>query len=143
VPLSNTQVISTRFEAHHAPVANAVMTATCTVTRQTAATGYDDITGRSTYPAATTVYTGQCRVQRASTRRLIAPEVGERHLPQRPYQVSMPLTAPVLQVDDIIEVTDAIDTDFIGTRMAVTDVMGGSVVWQRDYTAEEWSEITR
>lgn len=145
--LPNAAVIPAGWEAAHAPVANAVMTATCTVTRLQSTAGqptYDDVTGRSVYPAATTVYTGQCRMQRAS--RPVgagAAVIGDKMTPTYGYVLSIPLTAAELQVNDVVTIDAATDDEFEGHTFTVVETRGGSLVWQRDYGCEERSPTTR
>lgn len=147
MPRPGTDVIPAGWEAHHQPVADATMTAQCAITRQ--ATGaipgaaYNPATGRTAYPAPVTVYTGRCRVQRADV--LATPQpVGERPVTVRRYTVSIPLGGDTpIQVNDVVEVTAATDPDLVGTLLRVTDVRGGSLVWQRDMQCEVWEPTTR
>lgn len=146
--LSNGHVIHPDFEARNAPAAEDVMTATCSVTRQTTnpgPQGFDATTGRSVYPAATSVYTGPCRVQTqaAGLGGGRAPEVGEKTTTLHSYEVGMPLAAPLLRVNDVVEVTAAKDAAFIGRKLRVVGVQGGSIVWQRTYSCEEWTPTAR
>lgn len=146
--LPNGSVIGPDFEAHHAPTCDATMTATCTVTRLSAPTGtptFDAQSGRSVYPAPSTVYTGACRVQQrnAGLGGAVAQDVGEKPQPTHHYQIAMPLTAPQLKVNDTVEVTAAKDAAMVGRHFRITDALGGSVLWQRDYHAEEWVATAR
>lgn len=144
--LPNTRLIPATWEAHHAPTAEQAMTADCTVTRPASTPGqptFDEVSGRSVYPVPPVVYTGPCRVQRAALSGTKDPVIGGKPTPIRPYQYSTPLDAALLQVNDIVEITAATDPEFAGAKLRLTDVRGGSLVWQRDYGAEQWTPTTR
>lgn len=133
MPLPGTRVIPTGWEAAHQPTVAGTMTATCTITRRASATGaptFNANTGRSVYPEPTTVYTGPCRLQ-ALVRRSGLVDIGAEPVAPHIYQVTIPLDATPVQVDDQVEVTDATDSRADGTKLTVTDVRQGSLVWER------------
>lgn len=145
MPLPNTRVIPVGWEAAHAPVAEQAMTATATVTRP-ASNGppvFDEETGRSQHPAPSTVHSGPCRIQRSALTGGHAPVVADKVTPLREYVTSWPLDAPVFRVNDLVTVTDATDTELAGQVLRIVDVRRGSLVWQRDYLAEEHVPTTR
>jgi hypothetical protein len=146
--LDNTSVIPSQFEAHHRPVAEAVMTATCVVTRRPStptAVPFNAATGRSEYPDATTIHAGPCRIQTqaAGLGGGRAVEVGEKSTALRQYEVGMPLSAPLLKVNDVVSIVAAVDSAMVGRTMRVVDVQGGSILWQRTYSCEEWTPTAR
>lgn len=148
VGLPNSKVIPPDWEAHHAPTCDASMTATITVTRLSAPTGtptFDAQTGRSVYPTPTTVWSGACRIQQrnAGLGGTVAQQVGEKAQPTHYYLLATSLTAPLLDVNDVAEVTSAVDAAMVGRTLRITDVLGGSTLWQRDYHAEEWVGTAR
>ncbi len=144
MPRPDSRVIPTGWSEHHQPTAESVMTATCRITRRTAATGvYDSSTGRTTYTAPTEVYEGPCRIQRAALTGTQAPIRGEKLTPVRPYTVSLPITAEGIQVNDLVEILTADDPDTTGKHLTVVDVRGGSLLWQRDLICDEHTPTTR
>lgn len=144
MPRPGSQVIPTGWEAHHSPVAEAVMTAACVITRLTSTVPvpYDQGTGRSTYSTPPTIYSGACRVQRSARIGMVG-QVGETPTTVRRYMVGIPLAADPIQVNDLVTVTDATDSALVGLRLRVTDVTGGSLVWERDLLAEVHEPTTR
>lgn len=144
--LPNTRLIPPAWEQHHAPTAEQAMTAECVVTRPASTPGqptFDELTGRSVYPTSPTVYTGSCRMQRAALSGIAEPVIGGKPTPMRRYQFSTPLAAPPLQVNDVVEVTTAADPEFVGGKLRIVDVHGGSLVWQRNYMTEQWTPTAR
>lgn len=143
--LPNTRLIPDGWEAHHAPTAEQAMTAECVITRP-ASNGtpvFDAETGRSLHPDPVTVYTGAVRVQRSALTGGNIDVVADKPTPLRQYVVSLPLTAPQIQVADRIAVTAATDPLMVGKILTVADVRGGSLVWQRDLLCDEHVPITR
>ena len=144
--LPNGRLIPEGWEGHHAPVAEGGMTAECVVTRPTSTAGapvFDELSGRSTYPAQPKVYAGPCRLQRAAITGANAEDIGEKPQALRSYVASMPLAAPLLHVNDMVALTEATDPAMVGRRLRVIDVRGGTLVWQRDYLCQEWTPTTR
>lgn len=146
MPRPGTPVIPAGWEAHHQSTAEATMTAACIITRL--ATGavpaavFNPATGATTYPAPVTVYTGVCRLQRADMMATPQP-IGERPVTVRRYTLSIPLGGAAVQVNDIAEITDATEAGVVGTRLRVTDVRAGSLLWQQDLGCEVWESTTR
>lgn len=136
-PLPGYRVIHPQFEAHHRPVAENVQTATATITRHTAAGAtFDPDNGQTTYPTATTVYSGRCRVQRPMQGEM-AREIGDRQVIIRPHVVSLPADAPEVRIGDKVTVSPWSDSTqgdphLPGEPLWVHDVRYGSLIWQRD-----------
>lgn len=132
------RMIPPRWETHHRPAAEQAMTATCTITRHTAVGAtFDETTGRSIYPAAATVYTGVCRVQRQAQQEY-ARDVGDRQVVIRGYTVSIPTSADEVRIGDQVTVTDPDSIDegdqhLLGQPLWVHDIRYGSLTWQRDF----------
>ncbi len=145
VGLPNTRVIPAGWEAHHQPAAEGAMTAECVITRlaTTSATRYNAATGRTDYPDPTTVYSGACRMQREVRSQDHARDVGGNAVTARRYLVSIPTSADPVQINDIVTISAATDADMIGKKLRVTDVRGGSLLWQHDLSCEEWETTTR
>lgn len=146
VGLVNTHVIPAGFEAHHQPVAAGAMTAECVITRLDTTSppaAYNPATGRTAYPPAATVHAGPCRVQRQTRSQENAHNVGARSVTSRRYLVSLPVAAPQIRVNDIVTITGATDAQTVGKTLRVTDVRGGSILWQHDLACEEWEPTTR
>lgn len=134
MPLGTRTLIGPRWESRNRVTAAGGCTATCTVTRPSTAAGtFDATTGRTTRTAAATVYTGPCRVQVTPRIPQALDFAGEQITPGR-YTVSVPLTVsqPVIHVDDVVTVTAASDGSLIGSRLRVSEIMHGSLVWMRD-----------
>lgn len=129
-------VIDPRWETHHRPTAESVMTGDCVITRPDPAAPpvFDPVTGSTTRPVIT-VYTGPCRLQAltvADNARLQAEQQTTIHT----YQVSLPYAADIA-VEDTVLVTAASDPTLPTRQLRVTDVTRGSLVWQRDAIASD------
>lgn len=142
MPLPGTRVIPDGWEAHHQPTAEGQMTAAGTFTRQADAASFDEVAGRSVYPAPTTVYAGPLRFQ-ASQRLGAQRTIGDRTEPIKRYQVGVPISAGVIQVNDVCTITAATDTAMVGRKLIVMEIPGGSLLWQQDLVCEEWQPTSR
>lgn len=145
MPLANTRMFPATWEARHGPCAEQAMTAECVITCP-ASNGtpvFDEETGRSLHPDPVEVYTGICRVQRPPGLAPNVPVVADNPTPMRQYVVSLPRAAAAVQVADIVLITAATDSQFIGKVFNVVDVRGGSLVWQRDLLCDERVPTTR
>jgi hypothetical protein len=142
MPLPTTRVIPAGWEAHHRAVAEGQMTAQIRFTRPTAAVSFDEVTGRSQYPTPDPLYDGPCRVQ-ASQRLDSQQTVGDRAETVKRYQVTLPVSAGPIQINDVGVVSDATDPQLIGLTLIVVEVVRGSLVWQHDLTCTEWQPTSR
>lgn len=143
MPLPGSKVIPDGWEEHHRQVAEGAMTAECAITRGGAATGtFDPVTGRTNYATPGGIYSGPCRVQAASRFALLA-QAGEKPTTTRRYLVGLPLAAPPPNINDMVTVTAATDTAMVGLKMLVTDVLDGSLVWERDLVCEVYESTSR
>lgn len=115
--------------------AERLMTDTCTVTRPGEPV-FNETTGTYT-PTSTTIYTGKCRVQAANTL-AGGPNAGERVVVISRFTVSLPISAPVVQVDDIVTVTiGTFDAQLIGKRFRVASLHHKSHATARRLEVEE------
>lgn len=131
--LRNTRLIHKNFERWHYATANGQMTAECTITRPSSQAVFDEVAGRSTFPAPADVYEGPCRVGRSGAPAMQRPTVGDRDIPTREFIVSIPVGAALVQINDIVTVTRCDgDPDLAGMVLTVTDSRRGSLTWQRD-----------
>lgn len=131
-------VIPAGWSEHHRPTAAATLTAICDITRDGAGLGtFDPATGKTTPPARVIVALDTpCRVQRLTPgqRAVLA---GEQALTVRGYHVALEHDAPAVRVDDLVEITDAVDAGLVGRTLRVLDVQHGSEQWQRDLTCQD------
>lgn len=116
------------------------MTAECVITRRNPA-GTTDVHGTWTPSAPTTVYTGPCRVQVLSTREHVV-VVGEAQETRRRYLVAIRHDAAIVHLGDQVLITSAVDPQFAGRILRVTDVGYGSEQWERDLNCEDLEDGT-
>ena len=145
VGLPNTTVIHPDFQSHHRATLDHTMTATCVITRP-ASDGtppFNEATATSVHPAATTVYTGICRIQHSGDP--AGPEVvADRDATNAGYTVSVPADADLIQVGDLATVTACThDPDLVGLVLHVINARRGSVAWQRDLACQLRPPTTR
>ncbi len=94
------------------------MTDTCTVTYKTGATTQDETTGREV-PVYGTRFTSKCKVQARSVS-VQESEAGGRMVATSTLEVHLPISAPAVEVDDVVEVTAAAhDPQLVGRRFRV------------------------
>lgn len=133
MPFAGHTPIHPRWSQHHRPTASATHTAACTITRTTGAGSLD---GDDVWqpPTPTVVYTGACRITVSGdiARRII----GERVRHTGEYKVAIKWDG-VIEVGDIITVTDAVDPMLVGRKMQVKDIDMGSQQWERVLIAVE------
>lgn len=127
-----TRVIPTGWGASHQPVTDGTRTADCTVSAPAApAPGtMDPTTGK--YPTSTQTphYTGSCRVQALTTTSRLA-DAGERTSTIAGYLVTVPITVAAAVIGHIVKVTNSGDPALDGHTLTVTDVVRGSLLFER------------
>lgn len=144
MPRPGTQLFRPGWEAHHEPVAELQMTATCEVRRPSSASTIDPSAHRSVYPTPAVLFTSRCRVQRYPVRGGGGQPIGGRAVTEQRYQVSIPRdVTPVPQINDQAVVTDSTDPSLAGLVLRVTEVRSGTLRWQRDLTCEGVTPTTR
>lgn len=135
--LPNAQALHPRWEAHHRPVAEEFFTADIVIRRHTGEGGtFDPVTGQTTFPDPTTVYTGRARIQRM-TQMEITRSIGDRQVVIRGATVSLPVSAAEVRIADEVQVQsyrdpNSGDPHLLGRPLWVHDVRPGSMLWQRD-----------
>lgn len=104
----------------------------CTITRRaTARAAYDETTGATTPPAATTVYAGKCLVTRLTSVPREQSKGGELEYIDR-AKVSVPHDAGPFQIGDLVTVTAATnDADLVGQEARVTSIITASLTARR------------
>lgn len=140
MPLPSTRVIPPGWQAHHAPVAAAAMTADCEL-RDPSTPGqetFDPATGQTTVVPAPPVYAGPCRVQALSSRDRPVDVVGEQ-VTTPPYLVQLPVDAPDAGEDWPVRVTACPDDPhLVGRTLTVRSVAYGPQRFTRDlYCVDE------
>lgn len=123
------QVIPDGWEQHHEPTAYGAMTGTCSITRPSALTTFDESTGTTTADEPTVLYTDACRVQALDNEQQTG-SAGQL-VSVRRYLVTVARTLNDVQPGDQVEVTDG-DPHLAGRTLNVTDVTAGTLRWQRD-----------
>jgi len=123
------------WSAFHRPAATASMTAECIITRQISP-GTTATDGTWTPGTTTTIYTGVCRVVALPTneRIRVAGEAQETH---RRYQVGVRYDCTTLLIDDLVDITVAVDAGLVAKKLRVTDIAYGSEQWQRNLVCDE------
>lgn len=102
--------------------AEANMQSTVTIARRSKPV-FDQTTGRLAPGAPTTIYTGIARIYDVTGGTMML--LGEDPQYVRSSFVSIPMSAPVPQVDDVVEVTAHPDPALIGKFFKITDVSAG------------------
>lgn len=132
MPLPATKVIPDGWSEHHRPVANATMTGVADVTRSGGPGTFDRATGTTTPAARIDVALAQpVRVQRMPAR-VIPETVADQDVTAAHYLVTLPWPNATLLVDDLITLTACEDPALVGPPLTVTDVMKGTLLFERD-----------
>ena len=98
--------------------AESMMTDTCTIVREGTPT-FDPTTGKYTTPTSP-IYSGKCRIRtRGKFLRDRPVEAGDTEVILWPYTVSIPVTAPAIEVLDVVTVTAAADAALVDVQMHV------------------------
>lgn len=135
MPLPSTTVIHPRWSEHHQPTATGTMTAECIITTP-ASTGTTAADGVYTPGAASTIYTGVCRVITLPRLQGIT-AVGAEQETHRRFQVSITADAPDIPIGALVGLTVATDPRLVGKKLRVTEVAYESEHWQRDLMCDE------
>lgn len=144
MPRPGTQLIPPGWEAHHEPVAELQMTATCEVRRPSSAATFNSTSHKSDYPVPTVLLTSKCRIQRFPMRGGADQPIGGRSVTIQRYQVNLPRdVTPIPRVNDQVVVTDSTDPTFAGLVLRITEVRSGTLRWQRDLVCAEVTPTTR
>lgn len=127
------QVESTVYAGRAA--AERIMTDACTVQRQTGQSMSE--TTLVVTPTYSTAYTGKCRVKIDSAGDL-GVDAGARAASVRDYIVSVPMSATVFEVDDLVTITaSALDSTQVGLTLRVLGALHGSQITARRFRCQE------
>ncbi|MGH3375987.1 MAG: DUF6093 family protein [Actinoallomurus sp.] len=130
------QIFHPHWNDHHRPTATAAMDAECIISRATG-TGTTAADGTYTPAARTTIYTGVCRVVAPPLINEGIKVAGEAQETHRHYQVGVRYDCPELLINDLIELTVAVDAGLAGKKFRVVDLLYGSEQWQRNVLCDE------
>lgn len=107
---------------------------TCTITRRAVAS-FNPGTGAYTPGAATSVFSGVCRIRPTVSDRVV--QVGEQPVSLQTYDVTLPYNAGDVRVDDLWTGVACTDTRLNGRELRVVDVQSGSWVTARRLIVED------
>lgn len=115
-------------------LAESLMTDTCVIRRKS---------GRATDPTTgvvgdvwTPVWGGPCKLQERETQARNA-QAGERVVVVARPELHVPVDSPLVQVDDVAEVTGSLDPENVGRRVRIASLPVGSQKTARRYPVEE------
>jgi hypothetical protein len=115
--------------------AERLMTDACTVQRQTGQS-MSEVTLVVT-PTYSTIYTGNCRVKIDSAGDL-GVDIGARAGSVRDYIVSVPVSATVFAVDDLVTITASpLDPSQVGLTLRILGALHGSQITARRFRCQE------
>lgn len=120
-------------------LAETLMEDTCTITRSGGEPVFDDTTGTYTTPAASTVYSGKCRVKPSALSGNTTVQAGEERVALWPYAVSVPVSVVDVELDDLVTVTASADASLVGRVLRVRSTARGTHITARRLDAEEVS----
>lgn len=92
----------------------------------------DTMTGISTDPAPTTIYTGRCRVKKPSTEEM-QQIFGDTDVSVQRRVLRVPFDTVEVRKDDVFTATSSGDAEVLRQDMRVTVVVAGSMNFYRDY----------
>lgn len=110
------------------------MTDTCLIRRRTGTTT-DPLTGVVS-DVWSTVWSGPCKVQeqRADARRA---EAGDRVVIIGRPELHIPIAARGVRIDDVAEITEALDPENVGRTFRIAELPAGSQKTARRFPVEE------
>lgn len=108
----------------------------CTIRRQNGTTR-DPESGLDV-PAYDDVYVGVCKVQMAaSTLSSVTQEIAGAVITQTSRYVHLPVSAPEIQIDDLVDITGSLDAQLVGRTFRVTSPFGKSYATARRLEVKE------
>lgn len=140
MPRPGSTVVHPGMLAQLRSVAEAAMTSTCELLRPTSATGKGAFNAASgTYAAAapTELGTSTCRVQPGSRSAAGVTDVAGQETTLADYQVTVPVSAPTLAVDDLVRIVMSPDPDMVGRTFRITDVSYADFQAERHLTCQD------
>lgn len=109
------------------------MADTCTVRRRNGTTRVDGLD----VPNYDTVYTGMCKVQADTTLASTAQEIGGAVVTQTTRRVDLPMSAPEVMVDDLMDITASLDPQIVGETLRVSSRFGKTFATARRLEVKE------
>lgn len=138
MPLPTTRVVHPSWAAHHAPVAQGAMGATCEITNGSTGGGWDPVNG-ATPSTPIVTYTGPCRVQYEPTAPRDA-DAADQAVIVRTVLVALPRAADRQQPGARVRIT-AVDANghaaLVGRTFTVEAANTSSLSWEQDLTCTE------
>jgi hypothetical protein len=133
MPIPGSRVIPAGWAQHHRPTVESTFTAKIRLRdpAQDTEGPLDEDTGTRPVVKAAPYYDGPCRVQQRNQPQVGA--TGEQRISTQDYLVPVPITVTTVAVGHvglIYECPD--DPSLIGRPLKVTDVLRGSLAWERD-----------
>lgn len=108
-----------------------------TITRKGAGAGtLDSVTGDWTPAAATTVYSGACRVRKPATGREEQIVFGDINTTVTRHIVNLPSDAPIIDLGDVFALTSTNDPQILNVAMRVVSVTSKTVLMYRQLGLE-------
>ncbi|MBE7701264.1 hypothetical protein H9623_13265 [Oerskovia sp. Sa1BUA8] len=138
MPFPGTTVIPAGWAAHHKPVTEGAMGATCRITTGGAG-GWNPDTGATGPGAETVLYEGKCRIQAQATTPTTGDAAGQL-VTQHTYLVVIPSDQPIIPTGDagakvrVLTVDQNGDAALPGRILTVSDARYSSLRWERDLT---------
>lgn len=102
---------------------------TCTITRPSETGSLNTSTGVWTPSAASTIFTGACRVRPVTSADQTV-VFGEDQVTKQRYVGTFPHSVPALEIDDIVAVSSSSDTGIMARTFRVVVISSGS--WHID-----------
>lgn len=140
MPRAGTAVVHPKMLETLRAVAEAAMTSTCKLLHPTSQTGKGPFNEESgTYPDAepTLLGTVACRVQPGSRSAAGVVDVAGEETTIADYQVTVPISAPAVTVDDIVHILTSPDAQMVGRRFRITDVSYADFQAERHLTCQD------
>lgn len=135
MPRPGSRVIPAGWVEHHRPTVEATFTAKIRLRdpAQDTVGDFDDATGTRPVVKATPYYDGPCRVQQQKQPQV--GQTGEQRVTTHDYLIPVPISvdAAIGHIGVVYEC--AADPTLVGRSLKVTDVMRGSLAWERDLIA--------
>lgn len=112
--------------------AESLMADTCTISRITI-----ERVGGIDQPVSTPIYTGKCKVQLQTIAASNAQEVGGAVITQTTRRVDLPMSAPEVEVNDLVDITTSLDPQLVGKTFRVTSRFGKTFATARRLEVKE------
>lgn len=138
MPRPGSTVVHPRMLDHLRPIPESAMAGTCELQRPAGGEQVlDDTTGTYDAAAPSVLWTGPCRVQPRSRSVVSDVEAGGEMVTLADYQVTVPVSATAVGVDDLVHVLTSVDPQLAGKTLRITDVATGDYQLERQLTCED------